>query len=285
MKAASIPVYDFTSAVKEDGLFKFISLGELTNYDFSAPHRHNYYEIFFFTKGGGSHLIDFINYPIHDHSIHFISPGQVHVIKRAADSYGSLVLFTKEFFHPALSERNTLHNFPFLNNSQYPVLATSHAEYTELEQVLDHVKKEFDRGHGMYKEILRSYLNVILLKCLQLFHDKHPGYTLKHSSVFNAFRQLVEAEYREQRQPAYYAGKLNITEKKLNNLCKDNTGENVGNYIKSRILLEAKRLLTNTDHTVKEIAELLGYDDPAYFTRFFTANVGMTAGDFRKSGN
>ena len=93
---------------------------------------------------------------------------------------------------------------------------------------------------------------------------------------------MVEKEYRAQRQPAHYATQLNITEKKLNGICKDNSGENAGNYIKNRVLLEAKRLLNNTNHNIKEIAYFLGFEDPSYFNRFFRAKTGLTAGDFRK---
>ena len=49
-----IPIHDFIRDNKDSVPFKFISLGALSNYDFSLPHRHNYYEIFFFSKGGGN---------------------------------------------------------------------------------------------------------------------------------------------------------------------------------------------------------------------------------------
>jgi AraC family transcriptional activator of pobA len=48
-------------------------------------------------------------------------------------------------------------------------------------------------------------------------------------------------------------------------------------------LLEAKRILSNTDHSIKEIASFLHFEDPSYFNRFFKSNTGMTAGEFRKS--
>jgi AraC family transcriptional activator of pobA len=280
-----IPIHDFAADNKESIPFKYVPLGALTSYDFSLPHRHNYYEIFFFSRGGGSHLIDFKEYPIVDHCIHFVSPGQVHVIKRAAGSLGSIVLFSREFFHAEANTPNALFNFPFLNNSQYPVLAPSTEEFDTFGPILSQIQLEAGSSQSISMEILRSYTKVILLKCLQLFDTKYPDHKMKQGTVFNTFREMIEKEYRVQRQPAYFASKLNITEKKLNGICKDNTGENVGDYIKNRILLEAKRLLVNTDHTIKEIAYFLGFDDPSYFNRFFRANTGITAGEFRKSGN
>ncbi|MBD0286067.1 MAG: AraC family transcriptional regulator, partial [Flavisolibacter sp.] len=51
---------------------------------------------------------------------------------------------------------------------------------------------------------------------------------------------------------------------------------------RDRILLEAKRLLTNADMTITEIAYDLNFQDNAYFNRFFKKNVGMTPDEFRK---
>lgn len=277
-----IPIHDFVTDNKDSIAFRYILLGELANYDFSLPHRHNYYEIFFFSKGGGEHLIDFKTYPIEDNSIHFVSPGQVHLVKRELHSYGSIILFSRDFFYLSQNNDETLFRFPFLNNSQYPVLRASANEYAEFEQVLQQILTESSKQKTAHAEIIRSYLKVILIKCLQLFDEQHFEHHLKESSVFHRFREMVEKTYRNERQPAHYAELLNITEKKLNDICKENTGENVTEYIKNRVLLEAKRLLGNTDHSIKEIAYFLGFDDPSYFNRFFKLNEGITAGDFRK---
>ena len=282
LTSKTIPIHDFAKDTKDSIPLKYVSLGGLTNYDFSEPHRHNYYEIFFFAKGGGEHHIDFKAYAIHDHSINFISPGQVHQLKRSADSYGSIVLFSRDFVSQGVGEKYSLYNFPFLNNSQQPTLPTSQQEFDEFNHLLSQVQVESGLNAEVYSEIMRSYLKVILLKCLQFFEARYPGQSSKVGSVFNSFREMVENEYREQRQPAYYASKLNVTEKKLNTLCKEHNGESAGDFIKNRVLLEAKRLLSNTDHNIKEIAYFLGFEDPSYFNRFFRANTGATAGDFRK---
>lgn len=279
-----IPIHDFSKDTKDSVPFKFVQLGALTEYDFSRPHRHNYYEIFFFTKGGGEHLIDFKKYPIKSHCIHFISPGQVHCIRREGGSFGSIILFSRDFVRSA-DGSNTLFDFPFLNNGAYPLLETGEEEYNEFVPLLTQMQNESVKDISVFAEILRSYLKVVLLKCLQLFNERFPDHHLKQGSVFNKFRELVEQEYRGNRQPSYYASLLHITEKKLNEVCKENSGENVSDYIKERVLLEAKRLLHNTDHNVKEIAYFLGFEDPSYFNRFFKANTGVTAGDFRKEGN
>jgi len=49
----------------------------------------------------------------------------------------------------------------------------------------------------------------------------------------------------------------------------------------ARIVLEAKRQLRFTSGSVSEIAYALGFDDPAYFTRFFSRRAGLSPRAFR----
>jgi AraC family transcriptional activator of pobA len=53
--------------------------------------------------------------------------------------------------------------------------------------------------------------------------------------------------------------------------------------VHARILLEAKRQLRYTDVSVSEIGYALGFDDPAYFTRFFSQRTGTSPRAFRLS--
>lgn len=280
-----IPIHDFAKDGRDSVPFKFIKLGELTSYDFSRLHRHNYYEIFFFDIGNGTHHIDFDEHEIKDNSIHFVSPGQVHLIKRGPSSKGGLILFSRDFFYVGSSEPHSLFNYPFLNHSGAPVLNLAKHDYAGFADILRQIETVSEGDNDINTGILRSYLNIILLKCHQLFNAGNPGYGIKESTVFNNFRQYVENDYRRNRLPSYYADKLNITEKKLNELTKAYSGESAGEFIRQRVLLEAKRLLYNSDHSIKEIAYFLGFDDPSYFNRYFKQNTGLTAGDYRKEGN
>jgi AraC family transcriptional activator of pobA len=51
--------------------------------------------------------------------------------------------------------------------------------------------------------------------------------------------------------------------------------------VHARVFLEAKRELFYTRVSVSEIAYSLGFDDPAYFTRFFSQRAGMSPSAFR----
>ena len=71
-------------------------LSKSNDYDFSEPHRHDYYELFYFQKGGGEHEIDFKPFEIESDSFQLVAPGQVHQMKRAPGSMGFVFLFNNE---------------------------------------------------------------------------------------------------------------------------------------------------------------------------------------------
>ncbi len=119
------------------------------------------------------------------------------------------------------------------------------------------------------------HINAIFLKTLNAKIEK------QYKTVL-AFDKLVFNYYKTDHLVATYASKLNITPKQL--LLKlGKQGINKPHaIIKKRLLMEAKKLLRYTNKPIKEICYELGFDDPAYFARFFKKNEGMTALHFRK---
>ena len=76
---------------------------------------------------------------------------------------------------------------------------------------------------------------------------------------------------------------MGVTAKQLNQILVRHTGMNPTEHINIQMLVEAKRLLVNTDRSIKEIAFQLYFDDPAYFGRFFKNQTGLTPNQFRSN--
>jgi AraC-like DNA-binding protein len=283
MKKA-IPIHEFHEEDTKNVPVRYVQLNTLNEYDFSQPHRHNYYEVFFFTKGGGSHFIDFVNYPVANNSVHIVYPGQVHVLNREKESFGAVVHFSPDVYGATASNNTQLPLVQFLNSNTFLHIENTPTEQAELNGILEQLKTEYNatKPEG---EIVKSYLHILLIKCIRLLDAKHENWQEHASGLYNDFRVLAESHFIEQKQPAYYADKLKISERKLNEICKKATGFTVGDYINNRVILEAKRLLCNSHLTAKEVAFYLGFNDPSYFNRFFKIKTGLTALEFRQSAS
>lgn len=109
--------------------------------------------------------------------------------------------------------------------------------------------------------------------------------TLDRSSaklkIVRAFQRRVGDCFREHRPVTFYAAEMGVTATHLSRICRDVLGRPASAVIQERLLLEAKRNLCYTSMSVAEISYALGFADPAYFTRFFAKQSGMTPSVFR----
>jgi AraC family transcriptional activator of pobA len=95
------------------------------------------------------------------------------------------------------------------------------------------------------------------------------------------YRDLIEQRFREERRLEFYADRLGVTPARLNAACRARLGTTASGMLYDRIVTEAKRCLIYTGMTVAEIGYSLGFDDPAYFSRFFSKHTGLPPGRLR----
>ncbi|MGR4070112.1 helix-turn-helix domain-containing protein [Billgrantia sp. C5P2] len=96
-----------------------------------------------------------------------------------------------------------------------------------------------------------------------------------------SFQALIEAQYRQQPSIERFAEQLGMSSAHLNALCRRLADRSALQLLHERLLLEAKRQLTYTNMTISQVADSLGFSEPAYFTRFFKRNTGLSPRDFR----
>lgn len=95
------------------------------------------------------------------------------------------------------------------------------------------------------------------------------------------FRDLVDQDFRSHKPIEAYASRLGLTAPHLNRICREHLGDTALGIIHGRLILEAKRYLTFTAVSAKEVALALSFDDPAYFARFFKQKTGFSPLGFR----
>lgn len=289
MAKASIPVYDICTIdqrTQKDLLIeRFADYLEKHYHNLHRPHRHSFYHLVLFTKGKGTHTIDFEKFPVQPYQIYFMIPGQVHSWHFESGVDGYIVHFNESLFTTFLQNSHYLERFPFFRGSSTDGVCSlpslTHQRVVNLfEEMLEEIKESKEQN-----------LDVLRLKLLELFIivDRNcDSKKIRHipqqkMQLLKSFQHLIDKHFRTIKLPKEYAELLYVTPNHLNALCQDLLGKTAGDLIRDRVLLEAKRLLTNADLTVTEIAYDLNFQDNSYFNRFFKKNVGVTPDDFRKN--
>lgn len=249
-------------------------LSKSNDYDFSEPHRHDYYELFFFQNGGGMHEIDFKPFKIESASFQLVGPGQVHQMKRDPGSMGFVFLFTNE----DIIDSKIVFDFLLEHGShsvdeRNPFCSFKQDEAELIERIItDAWENKTTTSHAIMKHTLIGL-------CLRM-KEQMPESASVGSSAYAKFRESLVNNFKERRTVSTYADELNLTPKSLNELVKKYTGRTASDHIYKQVILEAKRLLL-LGSSVKEVAFSLQFDDPAHFSKFFKKQVGMAPADFR----
>ena len=249
----------------------------------NIPHRHNFFEICIFFEGAGYHEIDFKKFEVQNNSIHFISPGQVHLISMKGRCQGYIMAFTREFLEMGSHEKDTLLKLPYFNELSKPFVNLQKPHFKRLAKILKQIKKEYIHLQSESEDVIRHYLNIFLLKSKASYRMENQGDTGKSDrpNVYHNFKALLELNFHSNQKVQDYANLLGISPIRLNREVKKSCGLNASELILERITLEAKRLLVFSDLTNKEIAYQLGYKEPSYFSRIFKKKTNYAPSDFR----
>lgn len=279
------PVYDICnlSEGKEDTILvrRFARYLE-EHKNLHLPHKHNFYHLVMFTQGGGSHSIDFENFPVKPYEIYFMIPGQVHSWDFEGFADGYIINFSADFFQSFLLNPNYLHRFPFFSgNAAEGVLSVPESYQQKLRMLFEEVMKEKSTA-GSDADYLRTLILQIFISVNRFTPQKTGGQINYNYILLNNFKNLIENHFLTLRLPREYAELLYVTPNHLNALCNDILGLSAGELIRKRVSLEAKRLLINLDLSVSEIAYRLNFNDNSYFSKFFKKLEGLSPEEFRK---
>lgn len=242
-----------------------------------SPHKATFNQIVWIKKGEAKFHIDFREITIKEEEILIISSGQVCQFDVRSDYEGKLILFTSAFFAISEVDSNFLYTSEILNpvslNKTIPVCPIL------MDNLMLLLEEELKRPYSLSKTVIaQSLLRVILFESERQLTT---SYVPVSNNTTRRFNNAVEQYFRENRNTEFYINLLGVNEKILSKEVKCMTGKTPKVYIDSRIVLEAKRLLSYSALSVKEIGFELGFDEPTNFNKYFRKHTSMTPVEFR----
>lgn len=283
-----IPVYDIcklSDYQQDDMLISRFGLYLQKHKDLFFPHKHNFYHLVLFTKGSGTHSIDFKTFQVEPYQIYFMIPGQVHSWDFEGEVDGYVIHFSVDFFQSFLLVNDYIDQFPFFSgNIDEAVINIQPTLRQKITTLFEDIIIESENPGRMGEDLIRT----LLIQVFILLARTNADSTQKQATPYNytllkSFQKLIEKNYKTLKLPKEYAGLLYITPNHLNAVCNDMLGISAGELIRNRIILEAKRLLINLSLNVAEIADELNFSDNSYFTKFFKKYTALTPEEFRKN--
>lgn len=210
-----------------------------------------------------------------------LAPGSVHAFRYSRDSVGHQMTV------PSATLRRLLGEAELAQAGLGSSFVRSGAEVAgpagECQALFDTLAREF---HGAEPARVQALLACATLLAVQFLrargqaqvHDKGKGLP---DTLVQRYRALLEAHFRSQQPVSFYAARLAVTPDHLSRTCRKLTGQSALDLLHERLMLEARRLLAYTPMAVAQVAQQLGFDDPAYFSKCFARQVGSTPSAYR----
>lgn len=245
--------------------------------------QQNNYSIYWIKEGKGNYNIDFEQYSFKDNVLFFLSPGQVFTVDNEQIKTAYKLSFKRDFYCIQTHDQEVACNGILFNNIyETPFVKPCEKDTKKLNFILESLIEEFQQNETAQYDMLQAYLKQFIINSVRVKQENNTIKDDLETRLFKDFNLLVEQNFRTLHSVTDYANRLGVSPKSITKHFQKLGSKTPSQFIKNRILLEAKRLLIYTDKTVKEIAFELGFNDPAYFTRFFTKSILKSPLQFKK---
>jgi len=239
------------------------------------PHRHQrLHQILLLDQGGGTAELDGQFETLSENSILNVPTGCVHSFVFHTRTKGWVVTLAAELLDELLLGDEGLR--PVLAR---PYIATGDESHRAIVRAIfdEHAELSFARAQML--RALSAQLLAQVARTIRLLDDSdEPSESDPLQIKFDA---LLEKHFSQQWSVADYARELSVSPTHLSRVLRSTTGLPASRIIEARIVREARRHLFFTNLGVSQIAYLLGYEDPAYFSRVFSRATGVSPKAFR----
>lgn len=246
-------------------------------------HRNDFYVLFLLKAGNASLHIDFQQLDVQAGSMVFLYPGQVQKVVSINNSDGWVLFFDYKLIdeHSKMVLEESLHD-----GAKTSISGEQQQWFDQMMELLSETANLSEMG-SFQKPAMLSLLMPCIYRVAAIYQARELSGQGIHSartlSIIREFRKLVREQYQTLKRPKDYAGRLNLSLGYLNDTVRAVTGFSVSDTIRQQVLKEAQRLLYHSDLSIKEIASATGFEDPKYFSRFFSKATKLSPVVFRKN--
>ncbi len=259
-----------------------------SSFNMVSKHFHNEYEIYYLVSGERYYFIEKQTYYVKKGSLVFIDRNQIHKTVGTSTTYHDriLLLISEEaielIFH--LYGNIDIKSF-FGKNSGIIELNETGQRYVE--SILFGMIKELKEKHTSFEFVIKSKIAELLVFAIRCKNGENITMqsitipTEKYKKI-NEIAEYISHNYQYNISLADISQDFYISKCYLSRIFKEITGFTVNEYINIVRTKKAQQLLENTEYSITQIAELIGYDSITYFEKVFKKYIELSPLKYRK---
>ena len=240
----------------------------------SVPHTHNHLELFYIVGGKGQFLIQDRLYPVNVNNLVIINPGVTHTeVSLNAQPLEYIVLGIEGVELAATGDAN----------GQFSIL--DHFESLEITGCLRNILREMEQKNTGYEDVCQAYMEILIIRLMRSTALSVPAQPQQISANRQcaAVKRYIDQHFKETLTLDQLAEEAHMNKFYLSHAFKQEFGVSPINYLISCRIEESKYLLAETDLSISQIAQLLNFSSPSYFSQVFRRTQGVSPVEFRQS--
>lgn len=285
-----IPLYYLYADPVEDVELNFLHIEPIPErsgaHDWTIhAHAHpDHVQILFVEHGGGSIHIEAQEYTIPARSVVVVPAAMVHQIHFDHGTDGTVI--TSASVYAASIAQGDARFLEVLAKPQVYPLSKIDENAEALVNAFKLGKREYVWSAPGRRAAIMAHFLSILVALMRLSSKETEARFLSGDRDYDLlcrYRELMEHNFRTEKSLKFFAAKLGVSTQRLNQACRARAYKTPSELLHERIIVEAKRYLIYMGMTVAQAGYELGFEDPAYFSRFFSQRVGQPPGAYRSA--
>lgn len=240
----------------------------------SVPHTHNHTELFYIVGGKGQFLIEDQSYPVGVNNLVIINPN----VNHTEDSLNAQPL---EYIVLGIDGVGLATGTN--SNGQFCIL--DHVESAEVSSCLRNILREMEQKNTGFEDVCQAYMEILIIRLMRSTSLAVPSEPLQGTGNRQcaAVKRYIDLHFKEPLTLEQLAEEAHMNKFYLSHTFKREYGISPINYMISRRIEESKYLLAETDLSMSQIAQLLGFSSLSYFSQVFRKTLGLTPMDYRQN--
>lgn len=239
----------------------------------SVPHTHNHVELFYIVGGKGQFLIEDQLYPVNTNHLVIINPNVTHTeVSLNAQPLEYIVLGIEGV------------ELSITSNSDNPFCILDHFESMDITSCLRNILREMELKQPGYEDICQAFMEILIIRLMRSTDLSVPAEP--QNNVGNhqcaTVRRYIDYHFKESLTLDQLAEEAHMNKYYLSHAFKREYGVSPINYMISRRINESKYLLAETDLSLSQIAQLLGFSSLSYFSQVFRKTQGVSPMEYRQ---
>ena len=240
----------------------------------SVPHTHNHMELFYIVGGKGQFLIQDQLYPVNVNNLVIINPNVTHT---------EVSLNAQPLEYIVLGIEGIELNTRAAEGGHFSIL--DQFESVEISGCLRNILRETELKSTGYEDVCQAYMEILIIRLMRNTALAIPAepQTVSTNRQCAAIRRYIDLHFKEPLTLEQLAEEGHMNKYYLSHAFKREYGVSPINYMISKRIEESKYLLAETDLSLSQIAQLLGFSSLSYFSQVFRRTQSVSPMEYRKN--